>query len=493
MAGQPQANAGQPGQNPGQPGNPAAPGQPQANAGQSQGQPGAMAGQPGQPAGQGQPAGAAPPAAPADAGTQVATAGLDSAASSGTTPGTGGVLSGEQNDGMTDTPEENLVAADNTETTGFDTPENHASPDMPSGAVGGDKKGIPGALILPPSPPMGTDTGKDPTPHPVKTNILTRATGKTAALISPPTETTPVRRAVAPRKAVPLPVGMLKKPDAKAVPPALTIGSTSQRGTVPMVVLTRPHLALGTVADTIDPPLPPAKGTPRARTVARHQDAVRPLTAQQTPMPTESAPPTESIKKTPPLVRQVKNSQGIKDGTEQPLPPTPLPDSDMEIGDGSGLKGDYYEGRRFDQFQFTKADANVNFVFTDMPGNSPSPKIAAGSDYTIRWTGKIAARFSETYTFYATVDDGVRVWINHKLIIDDWTLHAAMEFSNKFTFQAGEQYPIKVEYLESAGGAALIHLYWSSPSQPKEFIPEDAFFYPLPSDEQDLKRDKAPL
>ena len=394
---------------------------------------------------------------------------------------------------MSDTPDQTPVAADNTETTGFDTPENHAMPDMPAEAVGGDKKGIPGALVLPPSPPMGTETGKDPTPHPVKTNLLTRATGKTAALVRPLTEVTPTRRALPPRKAVPLPVGMLPKSDAKPVPPALTIGSTSQRGTVPMMVLPRPHLALGIVADVIDPPLPPAHGTPRARTLALHREALRPRTAALTPPPDESTPPTESVKKTPPLVRRVKNSQGIKEGTEQPLPPTPLPDSDMEIGDGSGLKGDYYQGRRFDQFQFTKADPNVNFVFTDMPGNSPSPKIAAGSDYTIRWTGKIAAKYSETYTFYATVDDGVRVWVNHKLIIDDWTLHAAMEFSNRFTFKAGEQYPIKVEYLESAGGAALIHLYWSSPSQPKEFIPEDAFFYPLPSDEEDLKRDKAPL
>ncbi|MDQ2799706.1 MAG: PA14 domain-containing protein, partial [Armatimonadota bacterium] len=324
-------------------------------------------------------------------------------------------------------------------------------------------------------------------------NILTRATGKTPTLISPMAALTPTSRAIPPRKAVPLPVGMVKKSDAKPIPPALTVGSTSARGTVLFVVLPRPHLALGTVADTIDPPLPPAKGTPRARTLALRQEPRRALAAAQSPPPAQSAPPTESVKKTPPIVRQVKNSQGIKQGTEQPLPPTPLPDSDMEIGDGSGLKGDYYQGRRFDLFQFTKADPNINFVFTDLPARSPSPKIPSGSDYTVRWTGKIAAKYSETYTLYATADDGVRVWINHHLIIDDWSAHAALEFSNRFTFKAGEQYPIKVEYLEIEGGAALVRLYWSSPSQPKQYIPEDAFFYPLPGDEEDLKRDKAPL
>jgi len=414
-------------------------------------------------------------------------------AAPGSQGATGGVLSGEQNDGMSDTPDDTQIAAQNTETTGFDMPETRSYPDLPSDPVGGDKKGIPGALILPPSPPMGTETGKDPTPHPVKTNIVTRPTGKTATRVSPVTPPTPISRAFAPRKATSTPVGMAKKTDAKPVPPALTVGSTSARGTVAVVVLPRPHLALGTVADTVDPPLPPAKGLPRSRALALKQEPVRALAAAQAPPPAAPAPLTESVRKTPPIVRQVKNSQGIKQGTEQPLPPTPLPDSDMEIGDGSGLKGDYYQGRRFDQFQFTKADPNVNFVFTDLPDRSPSPKIPSGSDYTIRWTGKIATKYSETYTLYATADDGVRVWINHRLVIDDWTLHAATEFSNRFTFKAGEQYPIKVEYLESAGGAALVRLYWSSASQPKQYIPEDAFFYPLPSDEEDLKKDRAPL
>ena len=394
---------------------------------------------------------------------------------------------------MSDTPDDTQIVAQNTEATGFETPESHTWPDLPSDPVGGDKRGLPGALILPPSPPMGTATGKDPTPHPVKTNLLTRAAGKTATRVSPAAPPTPISRALPPRKATPTPVGMAKKTDAKPIAPALSIGSTSARGTVAFVVLNRPHLALGTVADTIDPPLPPAKGLTRSRTLALKQEPVRALAAAQSPLSTAPMPLTESVQKTPPIVRQVKNSQGIKEGTEQPLPPTPLPDSDMEIGDGSGLKGDYYQGRRFDQFQFTKADPNINFVFTDLPARSPSPKIPSGSDYTVRWTGKIAAKYSETYTLYATVDDGVRVWINHKLLLDDWTLHGATEFSNRFTFKAGEQYPIKVEYLESAGGAALVRLYWSSPSQAKQYIPEDAFFYPLPSDEEDLKKDKAPL
>ena len=183
----------------------------------------------------------------------------------------------------------------------------------------------------------------------------------------------------------------------------------------------------------------------------------------------------------------------MKVGTDAPLPPTPMPDSDMQVGDGSGLKGDYYIGRRFNQFVFSRSDANINFQFDALPGKSPSPRIAPGAEYTVRWTGKIAAKYSETYTMFATVDDGVRVWIDHKLVLDDWHDHRATQFANQFTFVAGRQYDFKVEYMEIDGGQASVRLYWQSPSQPREFIPEDSLFYPLPADEQDMKKDKAPL
>ena len=92
--------------------------------------------------------------------------------------------------------------------------------------------------------------------------------------------------------------------------------------------------------------------------------------------------------------------------------------TDAEIGDGDGLKGEYYLGRNFDQYQFTRADPNVDFVWATDTNPSPNPRLPQGSDYSARWTGKIQPRFSETYTIYGVADDGVRVWVDHKLLID---------------------------------------------------------------------------
>ena len=45
-----------------------------------------------------------------------------------------------------------------------------------------------------------------------------------------------------------------------------------------------------------------------------------------------------------------------------------------------------------------------------------------GKDFvSIRWWGKVQPKTSEEYTFYINADDGARLYIDHKLLIDDWT------------------------------------------------------------------------
>ena len=124
--------------------------------------------------------------------------------------------------------------------------------------------------------------------------------------------------------------------------------------------------------------------------------------------------------------------------------------------------------------------------------SSPSPRLPVGADWTVRWTGKIEAKHSETYTFFASADDGVRVWINHKLVIDNWTLHPNMEYSGQIKLEAGKQYPIRVDFFEGAGPPAILKVYWESASQKKEFLPQAQLFYPLAGDDAELDMDELP-
>ncbi len=117
----------------------------------------------------------------------------------------------------------------------------------------------------------------------------------------------------------------------------------------------------------------------------------------------------------------------------------------------------------------SRVDATVDFSWGN---NSPDP--AVPSDYfSARWTGKVKPQYSETYTFYTVSNNGVRLWVNGQLLIDDWNSHNTTEDSATINLVAGQKYDIKMEYFENAY-TATAQLFWSSARQAKEIIPESA-------------------
>ncbi|MBV8880790.1 MAG: hypothetical protein JO332_12540, partial [Planctomycetaceae bacterium] len=144
-------------------------------------------------------------------------------------------------------------------------------------------------------------------------------------------------------------------------------------------------------------------------------------------------------------------------------------------GAGSGLSGAYYDNIDLTNLKLTRTDPTVDF---DFGSGSPDPSIGADS-FSVRWTGQVQAAASETYTFYTTTDDGVRLWINNVLIIDHWVDQGPTEWSGTIALQAGQRYDLRMEYYENGGGATA-RLSWSSPSTPKQIIPANRLFS-LPS------------
>lgn len=133
---------------------------------------------------------------------------------------------------------------------------------------------------------------------------------------------------------------------------------------------------------------------------------------------------------------------------------------------GGGLRGEYFNESNFTAPAFTRTDATVDF---DWALGSPGSTMDADS-FSVRWTGTVTPRFTETYTFITRADDGARLWVNGQLLVDDWVLHPVTEKSGTITLQAGQAYSIRFETFE-AGGSAVAQLLWSSPSQPRQVIP----------------------
>jgi glucose/arabinose dehydrogenase len=135
-------------------------------------------------------------------------------------------------------------------------------------------------------------------------------------------------------------------------------------------------------------------------------------------------------------------------------------------GATNGLIATYWDNMDFTGPTITRVDPNVDF---DWSSGSPAPSIGVNT-FSARWTGRLQPKVSRTYTLYTQSDDGIRVWIDNALVINNWTDHPLTENSTLIYLNAGQTYAIKVEFYENAGDATA-RLLWSATGLPKEVIP----------------------
>jgi PA14 domain/Carbohydrate binding domain len=143
-------------------------------------------------------------------------------------------------------------------------------------------------------------------------------------------------------------------------------------------------------------------------------------------------------------------------------------------GPGGGIRGDYYKGMNFDTHVLTRTDPQIDFDWLD---GGPDPAVGV-DNFSVRWTGEVEAAFTETYTFYAKTDDGVRLYVDGQLLIDSWVDRSATEDFGQIDLIAGQTYSIVMEYYENTGGASA-QLSWSSPRTPKQVVPQAALSLPV--------------
>ncbi len=146
---------------------------------------------------------------------------------------------------------------------------------------------------------------------------------------------------------------------------------------------------------------------------------------------------------------------------------------------GAGLYGRYFNDRGLSDLRWISTDQTVNFDWARGAPNKPAgafdPPIGA-NNFSVRWTGKVQPRFSGTYTFHTVSDDGVRLWVDGRRIIDNWTAGGLRTRQGRISLQAGQLVNIRLEYFEALGNATM-RLLWSSDRQAKQVIPRD-YLYP---------------
>jgi hypothetical protein len=130
------------------------------------------------------------------------------------------------------------------------------------------------------------------------------------------------------------------------------------------------------------------------------------------------------------------------------------------------LRGDYFAGTNFNTLVLSRTDAEVNF---DWGAGPPAPGLSTNQS-SVRWTGRVIPRYSQTYTFYTVSDDGVRLWVDGQPIINNWTMHTVTTNTGTIALSAGQAYMLRLEYFD-ASASAVSRLMWSSTNQAKEIIP----------------------
>jgi hypothetical protein len=146
-------------------------------------------------------------------------------------------------------------------------------------------------------------------------------------------------------------------------------------------------------------------------------------------------------------------------------------------GEGGGIKGEYFNNMDLSGTPaLTRIDPQINFYWN--PGPNPPPGINEDG-FSVRWTGELEAPFSEPTTFITGSDDGVRMYLDGTLIINDWADHDRTETrSEPIELIEGHTYGIVVEGYENAGEAEW-QLYWLSPSMPRQLVPQAALSPPI--------------
>lgn len=141
---------------------------------------------------------------------------------------------------------------------------------------------------------------------------------------------------------------------------------------------------------------------------------------------------------------------------------TPLPTATPTAGPTpiiTAWKGEYFANAELaGSPALVRDDTAVDF---DWGGNAPADGLPADA-FSVRWTRTLPFE-AGPYRFSATVDDGVRLWVDNHLVIDDWRDGSQREVIGDWTVTSGN-HDIRIEYYDRAN-QAVVRVAWDNLSE----------------------------
>ena len=123
-----------------------------------------------------------------------------------------------------------------------------------------------------------------------------------------------------------------------------------------------------------------------------------------------------------------------------------------------GVKAEYFDNLELQGTPRTRTEEEVYYD----PANQPPDPVIPKAPFSARWTAKLRPTVSGNYIVNLRTDDGCRMWIDGKLVIDAWTSHPAADNRTEVTLEGGRTYDVVMEYFDG-GGDAFARLFWNAP------------------------------
>jgi hypothetical protein len=122
--------------------------------------------------------------------------------------------------------------------------------------------------------------------------------------------------------------------------------------------------------------------------------------------------------------------------------------------DSAGWHGSYFNNLSlWGTPTWTRADSSINF---NWGAGAPDARLPA-DEFSVRWTRTVTFE-AGSYRFNAEADDGIRLYLDGALILDQWRDQPAATYSVERALTAGA-HNLRVEYYERAGGA-VARVWW---------------------------------
>ncbi|HET9528464.1 MAG TPA: glycoside hydrolase family 3 C-terminal domain-containing protein, partial [Pyrinomonadaceae bacterium] len=141
-------------------------------------------------------------------------------------------------------------------------------------------------------------------------------------------------------------------------------------------------------------------------------------------------------------------------------PVVPVPASALTVnGTEPGLKAEYFNNQELRGPAATvRTDARIDF---DWGRYNPTPELT-GNNFSVRWTGKLKPPESGNYTIGFTADDGARIYIDGKLLVEAWSSNPTKTVTKEIALEGGRSYDLRMEYFQN-NRENIAKLVWSYP------------------------------